>query len=137
MSINSWLALILGMVLGWLFGWLFERWYFRRKREPQGQTGTGVETAVRPTGRETPSVEAGVAPASVETARAAAISQAEPLPVEEPLPGDVPRLDHDNCTEIPARDKRQPGLLRRRPRTAPAGARRYLSRYVMRPRVRS
>ncbi len=32
MSLNPWLALIIGFLLGWLLEWLLELWFFRRRR---------------------------------------------------------------------------------------------------------
>lgn len=47
MSLNPWLALILGIVFGWFFGWLLERWFFRRRRAECEEQLTRVEGELR------------------------------------------------------------------------------------------
>ncbi len=47
MSLNPWLALILGILFGWFFGWLLERWFFRRRRVECEEQLTRVEGELR------------------------------------------------------------------------------------------
>ena len=47
MSLNPWLALILGILIGWLLEWLLELWFFRKRRLECQDTLTAVEARLK------------------------------------------------------------------------------------------
>ncbi len=83
MSLNPWLALILGVLFGWFFGWLLERWFFRRRRaecEEQLQRVEG-ELLAQEDALNTARIRAGALEADIAALKLTA--EASPVPTFE------------------------------------------------------